>query len=376
MPDPPATEETDKTAPAPSPAEERIKRFRGAITSIRRRANLSAKATGALGTAALSGIAIGKFSYVFPLDPSNGAAVFWAIVAILGFIALAFSIAWFTVQLWRVDSPVSMPITQAEVDAQLKGDLAAATWQRYERTCASHGAPSLRALDSRARRFRRIAARLPDTDKRRDRLLAQAKEIGDEVTATTAEAAADIVRAHARDVLMGGWTLVATVAFVLGLVGVAVGADYLDGERTGKVNVAKECAAAGKALEEQTLAERDLPPICSDLVTDGEAASEDEKKVAFANDCASTVKALNEAKLDTSALTGAGGPCPAAEEDEEEAPETPEDVANAVLPELLELARRCETAASANNQSAATCDPLYDVIAAEQRRRQEARRPG
>lgn len=356
-----AADDAPKEGTEESPAAARVKRFREAIDTIRTRADTSAKATAALGTAGLSAIGLAKFADVFPMQPTL-VNVLFGVVAVGGFIALGLSLAWFTARLWRVDQPVSMPTTDDEVREQLtEKPLADSTIARYERVAAQNGAPTLRAYEARGQRLARVAERMASTDPRRPALIKTAKAIEEEVEAVKAEAAADTVRIRAKEVVTGPGTRWATLAFVVGLAAIAVGSDHLDSERTGKVSVAKECAAAGKALGEQTVAERDLPPICSELEPGG-GVPEDEQAIAAANDCAASVKALTDAKLDTSTLTGAGGACPAAPEPEEEDEATPEQVAAQVIADLLDRAKACEAAGAAKGQSTAGCAPLYELI--------------
>ena len=171
-----------------------------------------------------------------------------------------------------------------------------------------------------------------------------------------AHVAVDIVRSRSREVITGWQTVVAGLLFVTGLAAIAVAADYLDGERTGRVTVAQECAAAGKALGEQTVVPRGSPPICGAVVGVDVAASDADRRIALAQACAAAVKALKDGGLDTADLTADGGPCKAAPKDK---PATKADSVAAALPELLDQAAQCERA-----DGTGTCAPLYELIEA------------
>lgn len=353
------------TENTPAPGAEwaaQLERFRAAIDSIRKNASVSAKALAALGSAALSSLAIEKFGDIFPLDADNRWAVAAAVAAVLSFLAVAFALAWFTVRLWRVDAPVAMSASKQRVreDAE-KFDKEAAkkALRRFDETARFNAAPSLEAYAARASRFERIARRLPDSDARRGELLEQATAIRHEVHATMAHVAVDVVRNRSRSIVNGAGTVCASILFVGGLCGIAVAADYLDGERTGRLSVAKECAAAAKALGEQVTVKRGVPPICGSVIEGGVGAKQDELVIARANACAAAVKALKDEGLSTAELTGAKGPCAVAAPDP---PTTKADAVSAVVPALLEQAAQCEQAAGTGD-----CAEIYALIEAARR---------
>lgn len=354
----------DDTPELGAHSAEQAKRFREAIDDIRKNANVSAKALTALGSAALSALAIEKFADIFPLKSDSFWATVAALGAVVGFFAVAGALAWFTSRLWRVDAPVGMSPSKQRVEADAESfdkEAVRKALHRFDETARLNAAPSLEAYSARGRRFERIARRLPENEARRDVLFAQANEIRNDVDATMAHVAADVVRSRSREVITGRRTKLAGILFVAGLAAIAVGADYLDGERAGQVAVAKECAAMGKALSEQIVVERGAPAICNAVLEGGSGASDAERSISRANGCAAAVKALTDGGLDTAELTGANGPCKKAPAD---GPPTKAGAVSAALPTLLDQAAQCERASGKDS-----CSPLYRLIEA-------ARTPG
>jgi hypothetical protein len=353
-----------------SPAAERAHRFRTAITDSRKNAKASAQALGVLGSTGLTVLAIEKFADVFPLR--GWWSVLAAALAVLGFFLVAAAIARFTARLWKVDRPVFLSESVEDVNRELMADggelKAARVKERYDEMAHLNGARSLASYAARGRRFERIAASLAEDDPRRARLRTAAQEIRDDVDATKALVGADVVRGRARDVVWSKETAGLAAAFTAGLAMVAVNADYLAGERAGRLTIAKGCAAAGKALQDQTVANRGVPPICDEPAEAGAAPEAGERELATANACAAAVEALVDQGLKTDALTsGSAPPCPKANATPADKPAAPrrKAVLQGLLPELLARAQSCEEAKGRGN-----CQPIYDLID------QERDRPG
>jgi hypothetical protein len=337
---------------AATPSARLAAHYAATIDRIRTSAKASAAAISGLGTAGLTALAIGKFADIFPLVDPSAADWIAAVAAVAGFALVAGAIAFFTIRLWKIDSPVYLPLRESEVAHDSEEWKTGKLGERYGETARLNGAASLEVYAARGRRFERVAAGLPADDPRRGRLAAQAQEIRDDIDATMGLVAVDVVRARAASVLTGVWTAALVVAFVAGLGAVALAADYLDGERTGKVTIAKECAAAGKALQDQLVATRELPGVCGAAP----AASEpDPQAIAVANACAATAKALADQGLDVEELIGTE--CPVKEEDEDDDGEAPTGV-DAVTIALLDRAKECET----EQQEPAACNRIHALI--------------
>ncbi|MCW2993853.1 MAG: hypothetical protein JWQ18_1348 [Conexibacter sp.] len=243
--------------PAPAPAtaaQDQVTRWRGVIDAVRSRADLSAKALGAIGTTAITAIGIDRIQDLSPTDWNTRTEI-WAVLAVFGFLLMAVVIAGFVRRLALVNEPVVMSTGESD----LKDPAETAIVRRaFGDMAGLHQAPSLRAYEARAARLERIAARSDAA--RRTQLEQQAAEIRADVQATLGKAAADVLRRRSAQTFTGSWARSMYVLAVAGFVLFAVGTDYLDGDRGRQDAVAKarlandkECAAALKAYSDQGL---------------------------------------------------------------------------------------------------------------------------
>ena len=160
--------------------------------------------------------------------------------------------------------------------------------------------------------------------------------------AAGAHVGADVVRDRATNALRGPGALCLLATFLIGLSAFGLGADYLAGERTDRATIAKDCAAAAKALTEQQLARTELPTICT---TSTPLARTPEQEVALATSCAAAVKSLDEQRLDTDQLAESctkkkrGGP-------DQPPPPTAQRIVNSVVADLGKQLGACLAAAS------------------------------
>lgn len=238
-------------------AYDQVERFRGVADKVRQRADTSAKALGGLATTAVGAIGIAKVADIFPIHWDG-----WAVVAVLatliGFALIVAVVAAFTARLWQVNSPIFTSSLASRIP-ELAPDERKRVETTYKDMAELNGVPSLRAYEARAHRLDRIADR--SHPPRRNRLRAQAALIRAEVMATQNRAAADVIRRRAAKPLTGKKAWRSYVVAVVGFLAFALGADYLEAERSGRVAIAKECAAAQKAVVDQRL-DTKLPDIC------------------------------------------------------------------------------------------------------------------
>jgi hypothetical protein len=234
---------------------ERTKRFQDATEKIRQRADISGKALAGLATTAITAIGIAKFSDVFPMPPDANK---WVAIPFLlgGFTLMAVSVALFAKRLFDVGQPI---ITQADLgimeftddrDRQIFASV-------YGRTATLNDVESLRAYQSRAIRFERIAEHADE--EAADELRRRAILINSEVSQTMARAAVAVVRRRASNALSDGRAIFLVSLFFVSFAAFAVSADYLDSLRSGKVAVLKACGEAVTAGADRQA----LPKICA-----------------------------------------------------------------------------------------------------------------
>jgi hypothetical protein len=106
--------------------------------------------------------------------------------------------------------------------------------------------PSLRACEARAYRRFRVAARTADKAKRK-KLEGEAAQIIAEIQETYARAALRIVRRRTSNAVRGMGSVLAYFLLVAGVLGFALGTDYVSSERSERVTIAKSCADAREA---------------------------------------------------------------------------------------------------------------------------------
>lgn len=206
----PAVEDPKPDAPpeveAPKAIElavDQAKRFSDAADKIRQRAETSAKALAGLGTTALGAIGIAAFADIFPLEAQN---IPWAVLLVVGFVATAVSIVWFSVRLWDVSRPVftrSDLAKMEDLDVLERKTIS----EVYVEVARLNSAPSLRAYEARAWRLERMADRPAIDPGKRKRLQDQSALIRAEVRATQSRAAALVIRERSAKIVKGGWTL-------------------------------------------------------------------------------------------------------------------------------------------------------------------------
>lgn len=348
QPDTPAPADKPSEAPATG-ASAQTKRAREVIDTIRKRADLSAKALAAIGGAALGAISLDKVGDLSPTDWGDESTVVWAFLLLIGFVAMAAAIVSFVIRLEEVNRPVFVSSRLDRMD--VKGDERGAVAQAFADMADLNDAPSLRAYEARAARLDRIADH--SDEKRAAELRRRAAVIREEVQATHARAAADVVRARGAKALTGKDAIKWYAAAVLGFVLFTIGVDHLESER--------EADKASIARDKQVLAVR-------------------KERLALAKECAATQKAYTDQNLqltlpakahcpEIKVATDTGGGT-----DKQEAPATGTAAAGA----LTDLAARYETCQAAvevkdgsrNADDEARCTQILravETFAAQQR---------
>jgi hypothetical protein len=249
--------EPDDTPPKPAgaatQAEGQVVRWREVLDLVRGRADLTAKALGVIATTAITAIGINKIQDLSPTVWS-GRTVFWAILAVLGFLLMAAVIAAFLGRLAKVNALVVTTTAETALEG-LEAPEQALVKRVFDDTASLHQARSLRAYEARAARLDRIAAR--SAPPRREELQEAASVIRANVQAALGQAAADVVRRRSAQTFLGSWARTMYVCAVAGFLLFAIGTDYLAGDRDRSETVAKarlagdkECAAVLKAYGE------------------------------------------------------------------------------------------------------------------------------
>ena len=243
----------DPAPASPNAAALQSEKLAAATEKIRQRAELSAKALGALGSTLLTAVGIAKFSDVYPLPDDAGVV---PRVVIAGFGLMALAVLSIFVRLVNVNEPIIWRTDLSQVRGLKKKERAIAELE-LEDTATLADVESLRSYEARGHRLERVARRLPDEDLSA-KVRVEADGIRAEAMATLHLANLQVVRYRSSQALKGAGAMVAYVLFILGLVLFAVGADYLQSERSDRIDIAKRCAEAraADAIEEE------LPPIC------------------------------------------------------------------------------------------------------------------
>lgn len=244
-----APDTQDQAAPSDlsSLSEDLGKRWITALEGLRKRTDTTAKTIGGLGTLAITAAGLSKFSDVFPLPPSPSA---WQVLAILGvlagLVAMGAAVAWFTVRLTKVASPIFMRSDPSAItDISLPERVMIATI--YGEIATLNDASSFEAYATRGLRLQRVAQRGGSADVR-SLAATEAKQVNADVLATQARAATHVVRQRAQDAIRGPGAVKAYVLFLVALLAFGIGADYLDSERTARVASARDCAEAITAI--------------------------------------------------------------------------------------------------------------------------------
>jgi hypothetical protein len=246
----------------------------GAATKeLRARADITSKALGGLGTTGLTAAGLTKFSDIFPLPATPSTWQDLAIAAIVaGLVAMAGAVAWFTMRLSNVSSPIFMRLDPEEMATPLKVPRGRSSRCRaenpdideceralvdaiYLNAARLNGAANLQQYALRGLRLQRIAQR--SADKKVSALAAvEAKQINADVAAAQARALTNIVRGRADNAIRGKRALAAYSAFFIGLLAFGFATDYLDSERTQRITTAKSC---GEAITAIRTADPDTP---------------------------------------------------------------------------------------------------------------------
>jgi hypothetical protein len=248
--------------------------FLAGIATVRTRTDAAAKIVASLGTAGISAIGIAKFADVFPYEGPG-----WALAAVIaGFVAMGIAVAVLTARLWRTQQPL---VVRSNVDAMVAAHELSDNSREFGRTekelvedvyddmTVLNDVDSLSAYEARGRRLERVARHLPGEPAKM--LLDEADQIRAEVLVTHARAAHAVIRRRANKAVRGLWTSVFFAVFLLGLAGVALGADSLESgrteqdrveaEQTFEIGYFKSCADA----YEVGVVEEDLPADCPDV---------------------------------------------------------------------------------------------------------------
>jgi hypothetical protein len=204
--------------------DDQVTRFRGMIDTLRSRAELSAKGVGALGLTVLGGIGYAKFGDIFPLPPNRSLhskpsleVIGAGVLAVVSFLAMGAIVLEFAARLWRAQQPIT--VTAASAGCEQKG--------------------------LRSERLARVAARLEARGSDgADVALRQALLLQSEVYMHIAEKGIDTVRSELHDVMR--WGVRGGVALLAGLALFAIGTDYVAGQRTDTLDIAKACAGVRK----------------------------------------------------------------------------------------------------------------------------------
>jgi hypothetical protein len=265
-------------------ATENTESHRKAIDSIRTRTDLTAKGLAVIGTAAVSAVGYAKFADLFPYGGPAWAVALLAVgvgLMILSFISLSrrFSSASEAV----FTSPnLQTTIDRNSFDAEEEQTVRTA----YDTEATLNEVGSLLAYQARGHRFQRIADRLEPDDKLVDSLRARADLVMAEVQAVQVRVGALILKNRAKDATIGKTTGIWILAFIAGWYITAFGADKLESERSGQIEVAKTCAEARKA----GAGDGDLPRIC------GKASGGDEEPASAATSINTSAVSVAEAK--------------------------------------------------------------------------------
>jgi hypothetical protein len=269
--------ETPVDSVEPGDVTERGKRWNRASEDTRSRAEISAKALGGLGTAALSAVGIAKFGDLFPLPAGDMGFPIWAaVVAVpIAFFVMAYVIVHFSLRLGRATEPIFMRANPAEIEGLNKEEKERVE-AVYALVAGLHGYESLQEYEQAAI-TREIEAR-ETSPAERDVPLKEAETIRADVDEAQQRALLNVTRMRTKDSVKGTVSKLLYVTFAVALVVFAIGADYLDSERSARVAAAKACADAADAIRRGApRSVRLLPPICG---KDAAGALEDDTPAA------------------------------------------------------------------------------------------------
>jgi len=240
-------------------AETRASEYLLIEDKIRQRADIAAKALGALGTTTLTTIGLAKIGDVFPW-PGTGRA-WWALVAVVGgYLAIGAGIGWFTYKLWSVNDPIRTQTDLERMQAELRNPEERAIVERvYRDMSILNAVPSLAAYEARAHRFDRISELADPESEVAKRLRLQVDRIHAEVLAIFSRVRVLILRRRANRAFAGPMAWAAYAFILTGTLAFLVGSDYLQSERADKIDLAQKCQ---KAAADDHVDTADLPRIC------------------------------------------------------------------------------------------------------------------
>jgi hypothetical protein len=289
-------EKNAANSPSPDQALTDTQLYRATAEKLRSRVDLSAKALGGLGTSALTAVGIARIGDLFPVPDTTRSWIAFGF-AIAGFSVLALGLLIFTYRLWSVNEPIFMRTDDEamrdmnDIDEKEQDQVE----RVYQRTADANHAPTLRAYEARAERLYRIAGRTADAERRKE-LRESADRITAEIKLTLARAALRILRRRTSNAVRGHGSVALYVFVAAGILGFALGTDYVSSERSEQVKIAKACADARTAGADAT-----LPEICGPAGKEEAAAAN-----SPAQEQADAIVALAEARQRCLALIKEG----------------------------------------------------------------------
>jgi hypothetical protein len=205
---------------------------------------------------AVSAVGIAKFADIFPFPPGQG---WWVVLLIGSFLTMILVVGFFTYRLSRVSDRI---LVKSDVDRMddLKDDEKRMLRPLYLETARLNRAPSLPALEARARRLYRIADRTKD-HALANRAMREANDAVADVRSVEARANMIVVRRRGVRAIRSLLSIAVFALLALAIVGFGISSDKLDSERTQLTKLVKDCAAAKKASSEVN-SMRVPPRIC------------------------------------------------------------------------------------------------------------------
>lgn len=297
----------DEAPPGTARASDQAQRYRDAIDKIRQRTEYTSKGLAAIGTAAIAGIGYTTLADVFPW---TGPCLAYVALG-LGVVAMVIAVL---VLVHRFDGSTESVFTSSSLQETFKRNEISDENEKklirkvYRDTAKLNRVGSLSAYERRAQRLERIADRAGE--KRAAELRVRAGQILTEVLATQDRAAALLLRDRANQAMFGSLTILMVIVFISGWYATAVGADALQSERKGQIELAKSCA---EARAQEQIIEDKLPGSCGtpeegseEKVPVAKVAREGFKSLAAALDtCLETAEENEEEKTACAWLEGA-----------------------------------------------------------------------
>jgi hypothetical protein len=193
----------------------------------------------AAGAAALlAGLGYAQLHQVFPIPPAHrswiaAAALAGVLLALVG--AIVFAGRFFSAQ-----RRILITTRESDRDADINGEDEEIRAKFFRDAAVTEHAPSLEAIEFRARRLERIA-RVTGDSELKSRLESEAKRLTAVYRLAMYRSAARILERRSRDAFKGSryWALVTAAGIVLAF----AAADYAKGERD-RIGLLKECEAA------------------------------------------------------------------------------------------------------------------------------------